>query len=130
MTTPVINVLASVDDNADDQFLYKRLVKRERLANTFLTFASGPEALDYLSEHGPDSIDAIMLDLNMPRMNGFEFIEAATEAHGEKLSPIFVMLTSSLNPEDEAKARSMDQIKKFYKKPLTVEVLHEMAAAI
>jgi len=125
-----IRVLASIDDNADDQFLYRRLIARTGLAQTFLTFSSGLEALEHLATHGPQSIDAILLDLNMPRMNGFEFIEAATQAHGEALSPVFVMLTSSLNPEDQQRADSIEQIKKFYNKPITVEMLQEIASCI
>lgn len=50
-----------------------------------------------------DSVDAIVLDLNMPEMTGFEFIEIATQRYGADLSPVFVMLTSSLNPEDQAR---------------------------
>lgn len=122
-----IDVLASIDDDGDDQFLYRRLVMRAGIANTFLTFSSGFEALDYFEQHGPRLVDVILLDINMPQMNGFGFVERATARFGDRLSPIFVMLTSSLNRHDKERAAATKSIRAFYNKPLTVDVLNEIA---
>jgi CheY-like chemotaxis protein len=71
--------------------------------------------------------EIIFLDINMPAMDGWEFLqkyEALPEAH--KSSIIVVMLTTSFNPEDELKARKIPAVKEFRNKPLTPALLQDI----
>src|SRR5690625_2268400 len=91
-------------------------------------------ALDYLASVREDpenypTPDLIFLDLNMPGMNGFEFLKKATEKKLlEVTGSLIVMLTSSQNPQDEVVARETfgDQIHDFRIKPLSKEMLLEI----
>jgi CheY-like chemotaxis protein len=70
----------------------------------------------------------IFLDINMPRMNGFEFLEAATERLGPEFAKIVVvMLTTSLIEKDRERAATFPVVRRFINKPLTVEHLQDVA---
>ena len=76
---------------------------------------------------GNDYPELILLDINMPAINGWEFIEEYEEIIEElNLNTTIVMLTTSINPDDKIKALSYDSVKKFENKPLTVEKLKEI----
>ncbi len=87
------------------------------------SFIYASEALEELKQGG-DNPNFILLDINMPGMNGWEFLDGLqqSEISSSKL-PIIYMLSSSLDPEDEAKARKSALVKGFISKPLEVEKL-------
>jgi CheY-like chemotaxis protein len=64
--------------------------------------------------------DVIFLDINMPRMNGFEFLAAAQDLLGAAaLPPVVMMLTTSLDPRDRVRASAFAAVKSYINKPLT-----------
>ena len=64
----------------------------------------------------------------MPRMNGLQFLEAASRQLGPGFAKIVVaMLTTSLNPSDQERALEFDAVKEFIHKPLTVEHVQKVA---
>lgn len=67
----------------------------------------------------------IFLDINMPSMNGWEFIEQFRKIRSGS-SIVLVMLTTSLNPDDKAKAVEIPEISGFESKPLTEEKLNRI----
>lgn len=123
-----------IDDDEPTNFLNKMLIEETGVAHEVRVAQSAREALDYLSGKQPGATgdtppapDLIFLDINMPAMDGWEFLE-----HYDRLSPqqkasiIVVMLTTSFNPEDENKAKTISYISSYQNKPLTGEVIHDI----
>ncbi|NND92960.1 MAG: response regulator [Granulosicoccus sp.] len=119
---PDINTVLTIDDEPVDQLLYRRIIERSGIAKHVMPFELAEEALSYLRTEDRLDIDLVLLDINMPRMSGLEFLEQATDEFGENFSQIMViMLSTSLDPEDERKAREYPAVRGYLKKPLTLE---------
>lgn len=126
--TPPIQTVMLIDDESFDQKLYQRVITRSGLVGEVISFLYADEALAYLTSGQSKPIDVIFLDINMPRMNGFEFLEAATRSLGEEFARIVVvMLTTSLERSDRDRAASYSVVRRFINKPLTREHLVEVA---
>lgn len=126
--TKRIKLAMLIDDDEVDQRIYKRVMDRSGLVDEVMCFTYADEALAHLIANPDLEIDVIFLDINMPRMNGFEFLDAATQEFGSEFARmVVVMLTTSLHPEDERRARDMEVVKEFIRKPLTVEHVEVVA---
>ncbi|WP_370401224.1 response regulator [Sulfitobacter sp. JB4-11] len=119
-----------IDDNEIDQMMYRRVMKRSDMVDEVIGFLWARDALDYLLDPDNPPVDLILLDVNMPRMDGFEFLQAASEAVGPDFAPVVVMLTTSLNPRDYDRAMQFDAVREFLNKPLCLEHLAHLAALI
>lgn len=117
-----------VDDNKIDNFFHERVIKKNNAAKNIITKESGQEALDYIT-HGVDVLqpELIFLDINMPGMNGWEFLEHYKQLPASlQTAMIVVMLTTSENPDDKARAATQGILSDFKSKPLTKEMLEEV----
>jgi CheY-like chemotaxis protein len=127
-----VNCILLVDDNPDDNFFHEKIIRKHGVANTVVAKQSGQAALNYLmarDEHPDAHPDIIFLDINMPGMNGWEFLDAYRELPGElQCQVVVVMLTTSENPADKAKAAKYNIISDFKSKPLTKTMLDEIMA--
>jgi CheY-like chemotaxis protein len=116
-----------IDDNDDDNFFHQRSIRKADAAETVVVMTKATEALEYLkSKSKADLPELIFLDINMPGLNGWEFIDEF-----KKISPNFnnstlLMLSTSQNPDDLTKARTEPLIKGFKTKPLTVNMLEDI----
>ncbi|WP_299852604.1 response regulator [uncultured Roseovarius sp.] len=120
-----------IDDEAIDQKTYRRILKRSKLFENALSFSLAEDALEHLKNNPLEEIDVIFLDINMPRMNGFEFLESATREFGDSFARMFVvMLTTSKNPQDEERAWSYPAVRDFIDKPLSVEKVERVASLL
>lgn len=111
-----------VDDDQTTNFLNKLLLTRLGVAQEVRTAANGEEALRVLAQHGSDAAtrpQLILLDMNMPVLNGLAFLEAYVQLPSAvQEASVIVMLTTSLHPTDLARARQLP-IAGFLNKPLT-----------
>lgn len=128
-STP-IKTLMLIDDSSFDQMVYKRIAEKSGLVRELLQFLDATEALAHLSDPAKARPDLILLDINMPQMDGFEFLEEATKRFGVALCPIVVMLTTSLNPRDEERAKKFEVVHDFLNKPLTHDQLHSLSMLV
>ena len=111
--------------NFNDNFVNKKLIEMNSFASKVESFDSGKQALEYLrNENTAELPDVIFLDIHMPEMDGFGFLEEF-----EKL-PLtihskckIVMLSTSESFRDLNKANKNRFVKKFLNKPLTEQVL-------
>ncbi len=126
MSRPIRCILL-VDDDPDDNFFHQLVIQESDLCETVRVAENGPDALRYLTgADAPDyqRPDVIFLDINMPAMNGFEFLERyhALPSH-QKSRLVVLMLTTSLNPSDENRASASPEVKGYHAKPLTKTML-------
>lgn len=127
-TNPRIASLMLVDDNEFDQLMYKRIVDRSGLVDTLLQFTDPQEALDHLFDPSAEMPSLVLLDINMPKIDGFEFLEIVTADLAGRMCPVIVMLTTSLDPRDEERARRHEVVRDFHNKPLTLALLEHLAS--
>lgn len=129
-----IQSILLIDDDEATNFLHKREISKSEVNTTVDVVENGEEGINFIKDllaAGKSLPSLIFLDINMPRMNGWEFLEEyekITSDLGLK-SNIVVMLTTSLNPDDEQKAKSYKAICKYLTKPLRRAQLPEIITA-
>lgn len=120
----MIDNLMMIDDSVIEQKIYRRIVERSNIVRCYKQFLDPMEALEYLRSEDCIKADAILLDINMPGMNGFEFLEAATKEFGEDFTrAAVIMLTTSVSEKDMDRAKSFSVVRAYVNKPLKREHL-------
>lgn len=118
-----------IEDDDTVNFFNEFLIRQMGFKGDLKISLNGQEALDYLIAIPPDESwpDLILLDINMPVLNGFGFLNGMRD---QKIMPspmpIIYLLTTSTHPEDQRKAREHDCVKGFLDKPLSREVLEDI----
>lgn len=116
-----------VDDNEIDNIINEKIIEANSFAEQILVFQTGQDALEYLREHQGDveSLpEIVFLDINMPIMDGFQFLsdfEEFSDDVREKCK--IIMLSSSISPKDIDRAASSRYVKKYLNKPLNARYL-------
>jgi CheY-like chemotaxis protein len=116
-----------VDDDPDDNFFHQRIINKMDITHAIAVAKNGIEALEYLRKENQVIPELIFLDINMPKMNGWEFLEEYKKLDEKQKARITIMmLTTSANPDDVAKANSIEEVTGIRTKPLSVEMLTEI----
>lgn len=119
-----------IDDDEVNNFICSKIIEEERIANKITTTLGVNEALDYIKKglNKETSLpDLILLDLNMPVLTGWDFLEEY-----KKLAPelskeiILVILSSSAFQDDIKKAKSFKEVHAYKTKPITKQLLSDI----
>jgi CheY-like chemotaxis protein len=120
----LLRCILLVDDDPTTNYLNQKLLTKMGVADQVLTALNGQEALAAVHTHCPaDNAlcpNLVFLDVNMPLMNGFEFLAAYRQLPLAQQLATVVMLTSSLHPRDVARAQHL-RVAGFLTKPLTAD---------
>ena len=112
-----------VDDNPDDNFFHEREIRKVNPETIVIIKNSGIDALEYLkSKKAGENIRPVLifLDINMPRMDGWEFLDEYKQLDKKLQSKVtIIMLTTSDNPVDIARTKAFPFITDYIIKPLT-----------
>src|SRR5579872_5177967 len=121
-----LNCILLIDDDEPTNFLNKLTLEQAGCARQIHIAQSGQEALDYLQDAIPRP-DLIFLDINMPAMDGWEFLEKYRKLPSvRKADIVLIMLTTSLNPDDEMRTRAIPEVSGFENKPLSHDQLSNL----
>jgi CheY-like chemotaxis protein len=111
-----------VDDDYVSNYLTERQIKKSGIADSVKTVRNGEEALTYLAEPANKKPDLILLDINMPEMDGLEFLKHfkhMTLEHNIRI----VLVTAALNPEKKNKINTLGYTE-IIEKPFTLTKLN------
>lgn len=121
-----------IDDDPDDNFLHRLVIEDTGLNPEIVVAESGEKALRYFSGDAYfRKPDVIFLDINMPGMSGFDFLEKykALPARLNSGTKVVMLSTSSL-PKDQQKASSIWENVYYRTKPLTEQIIEEVVLAL
>lgn len=116
-----------IDDNYIDNFVTRRILESGHFADEIIVRQSPAEAIESLRE-GSVKPDVIFLDIRMPMMSGFEFLQEYDKLDDDVKKAKIFMLSSSLDPTDLKRSVENKYITQFIHKPLTHKILEELSA--
>ncbi|UOQ54955.1 response regulator [Hymenobacter cellulosivorans] len=123
-----------VDDNETTSFLNNRLLSRLDVADKVYTFSRAEQAYDFLWGNGtdrassmePDAPQLVFVDLKMPGMDGFEFLEQYSQLPADiKEKTVMAVLTTSMHSADTARVAKYEGVE-YLAKPLTEEKMRKL----
>ncbi|NVK28885.1 MAG: response regulator [Flavobacteriia bacterium] len=123
--------LLVIDDDKIYHFLVSRILDDVMAAEKFKSifkFFSGSSALEHLTGNKSGEDNLILLDLNMPGMSGFEFLEALDEYEEIHKHCTVYIVTSSVNESDRARADEFNIVKGYLVKPLKKSAIENLIA--
>ena len=123
-----------IDDDEPTNYYNSLIIEETGCTDYVEAVQSGQEALEYLTNSEPDSEnihvfpcpDLTFLDINMPVMDGWEFLDKYRQLKKEQRGKVIIMLTAALNAEDNIRADKIPEISGFAIKPLTAELIDKV----
>jgi two-component system, chemotaxis family, response regulator Rcp1 len=124
------NCVLFIDDDKFNNIFNTRIADKHKSFNTIVSFTSGNEALNYLTKatlNNELKPDLIFLDINMPGMNGWEFIQEYKKIDASFIKDIKVfLLTTSSNPDDFEQSKLIDVVNDYFNKPLSLDLFEKI----
>ncbi len=125
-----IKSLTLIDDDDVFVFLTKKVIEETNLVDLIKVFENGLDAINYLKEHKEDIEllpEIILLDLSMPIMNGWQFLDEFVSLNpiiGKKIT--IYICSSSISPDDVEKAKTINEVTDYIIKPITKDKLIDL----
>ncbi|WP_405411946.1 response regulator [Maribacter sp. Asnod1-A12] len=120
-----------LDDNLATNYFHKKIIEKSGSTELVLEFRSGINALNYLGQEGIEPPELMMVDINMPIMSAWEFLDKFNKLKNKtNFGTKIILLSTSLSPADKEKADEIPLIKEVLLKPLTKESILRVVADI
>ncbi|MFD1016301.1 response regulator [Winogradskyella rapida] len=123
-----IDVACIIDDDPIFIFGAKRMMELSDFCNSFMVFKNGQEAINNLKpimNAGQNVPDVILLDINMPIMDGWQFLDEFVKIESHKKMTIYIV-SSSIDPVDLKRAERYDNITNYIIKPISLQTLKDI----
>jgi CheY-like chemotaxis protein len=127
----LINTVLLIDDDITINYFHNRIIQKNEMTNSVLISQNGKEGIQSIKELNSvcttNDKTLIFLDLNMPIMNGWEFLEELKNLNDSlQLNYKIFVLSSSINPDDRKKAENNPLVTGYLSKPLSKEILDQI----
>jgi CheY-like chemotaxis protein len=130
----MLDTILCVDDDPITLMLCKMVINKASFSNEIITAKNGEEALNYFKtflDKQSKKPQLIFLDLNMPVMGGWEFLDCfSTSEYSEYNTTKVIILSSTIDPEDIEKAKKYPMVLDFLSKPISKEMLEYVKTKI
>ncbi|WP_026462690.1 response regulator [Adhaeribacter aquaticus] len=127
-----LSLISLIDDDDIYRFMMKKTIENTGLVDSIIQFKNGLEAIEYFSanENQTNELpDCIFLDLEMPFMDGWQFLNKYTQLKFPKQITLFV-ISSSNSLDDMDKARTFDQVKGYLIKPVNRDEIRSIIKSL
>lgn len=130
MTNPTICI---IDDDDSYRYLFNREIRALHFVNKTLSFSDGEEAIHFFKQYHDraDEIpDVVFLDINMPIMDGWDFLQEYTKLKSSLCKPVAIyMISSSIDEADKNRAHNIKELSAYIVKPIATQELYEILAS-
>lgn len=127
----MLEILCVIDDDKIFTFMLKKIIERANVAREIIFFENGRDALDYLAQNWQDRLklpQLILLDINMPVLDGWQFLHEFNKLNCKVPNPISIcMMSSSTEEGDYQRAMHSEHVMDYLQKPVQVPHLTELA---
>jgi CheY-like chemotaxis protein len=128
-----LKTVCIIDDDKIHHFTIRRTIELQGIKKEMLFFNDGVEAIEFFNDNLSNSSalpDIIFLDLNMPVINGWQFLQryAMVKDRIQKEIKIYVV-SSSVNPLEISRATAMEDVSGYFEKPITPEAIRQVFEA-
>lgn len=115
----LVDTTILIDDSEIDLFIQRRFLEVYAFSNNIISYKSAQEAIDALGQPRAKSPDIVFLDLNMPNIDGFEFLKTFNQMPESVTDKVrIVVLTSSNNKKDKIEAAQHKNVIHYITKPI------------
>ena len=131
----MLSMILLIDDDFTTNYLHKKIISKSEIDLPIEVVNNGKEGIDKLlalneTINNKDTLVLIFLDINMPIMDGWGFLEIFNEIKSTlNFSTNLFIVSSSINPDDENRAKSNPTVLDYLPKPLTVDMLGKIKAS-
>jgi CheY-like chemotaxis protein len=127
----MLKLVLCIDDDPIALMLLKKTIDKAQFSNKTITSKNGEEALLYLNsldnlKAKKNQPELIFLDLNMPVMGGWDFLDIYDSQKHPNINSKIIILSSTTDPKDLEKAKKHPIVVDFLSKPLTIEMLESI----
>lgn len=118
-----------IDDDKIFVFVLKKYLEKNENFNQVFDFKNAEEVVNLLSDENEQLPDVILLDINMPVIDGWQFLEQIEQLPNKEKLNVFIM-SSSIDANDIEKSRSFSTVKDFISKPINNDKLNKLIESI